>query len=138
VQWSDIPFRPSRQSLRQFAGLWVLCFGGLAAWYGLQQGNPTAGWVLGAVAAAVGLGGALRPPLLRPLYVGWLVLVFPVGWLVAQLTLIGLFFGVFTPVGLYFRLSGRDALARRLEPGRETYWVPRAAPPDVRGYLRRF
>ena len=32
MQWSDIQFRPPEKTLRQFAGLWLVCFGGLAAW----------------------------------------------------------------------------------------------------------
>ena len=34
MQWSDIQFDPPRKTLRQFAGLWLVFFGGLALWQG--------------------------------------------------------------------------------------------------------
>ena len=32
MQWSDISFQPSRKTLQQFAGLWLVFFTALAAW----------------------------------------------------------------------------------------------------------
>ena len=39
MQWSDIQFRPPAKTLRQFAGLWLVCFSGLAAWEGFVRGH---------------------------------------------------------------------------------------------------
>ena len=49
MQWSDIPFDPSRKTLRQFAGLWLVFFGGMALWQALgagvpRWGSPSARW----------------------------------------------------------------------------------------------
>ena len=38
MQWSDIQFNPPRKVLRQFAGLWIAFFGGLALWQWLWCG----------------------------------------------------------------------------------------------------
>ena len=48
-----------------------------------------------------------------------------------------LFYGVLTPIGLFFRLIGRDALQRRIEPERETYWQPHEQA-KVRRYFKQF
>ena len=45
MQWSDIPFHPPRKTLRQFAGLWLVFFGGMALWQALVRGHPTLGLV---------------------------------------------------------------------------------------------
>jgi hypothetical protein len=45
---------------------------------------------------------------------------------------------VFTPIGLFFRLIGRDPLHRRFQPEADTYWVGRRPATDVRRYFRQF
>src|SRR5262245_26479209 len=100
MQWSDISFAPPSRILRQFAGLWLIFFGGLACWQGFLEGNQTAALVLAALALAVGPLGLLRPQAVRPLFVAWMVLAFPIGWAVSRVLLAFLYYGIFTPVGL--------------------------------------
>jgi hypothetical protein len=138
MQWSDIPFSPEPRTLRQFAGLWLAFFGGLAAWQGLMRGRPGLAAALAVLAVVVGGLGLARPALVRPIFVGWMVLAFPIGWTVSLLLLGLVYYGLFLPIGLAFRLAGRDALALRPRPGATTYWTPHAAPADVRRYFRQF
>jgi hypothetical protein len=124
--------------LRQFAGLWLAFFGGLAAWQGLMRGRTGVALALAALAAVIGGIGLARPALIRPIFVGWMVLAFPIGWTVSLLMLGLVYYGLFLPIGLIFRLAGRDALRLRPRPGVATYWTPRPAPADVRRYFRQF
>jgi hypothetical protein len=48
-----------------------------------------------------------------------------------------MFFVVFTPVALYFRAIGRDALRLR-RPGAASLWVTRRQSERADGYLRQF
>ena len=41
------------------------------------------------------------------------------------LTLVSIFALIFTPVGLALRLLRKDPLTQKLEPGAESYWLPR-------------
>ena len=138
MRWSDIPFSPPPRTLRQFAGLWLVVFGGIAAWQGLVRGRPAVAAVVGTLAVAVGVAGLISPKLVRPVFVGWMVLAFPIGWTVSLLLLGLVYFGIVFPIGLAFRLAGRDALGLRPRPDLSTYWTPRAAPADVRRYFRQF
>jgi hypothetical protein len=138
MHWSDIPFDPPRKTLRQFAGLWLLAFGGLAVWEYAQRGHGTWALALAILALTVGPLGLVWPRLVRPIYVGWMVLAFPIGWLVSRLILAVMFYGVFTPVALVFRLIGRDALTLKCGEGRTTYWVPKPPPAGVRSYFNQF
>jgi hypothetical protein len=63
---------------------------------------------------------------------------FPLGWLVSQLVLAILFYGVFTPLALVFRLIGRDALALKKPSGEATFWRPKPTPSDPRRYFRQY
>jgi hypothetical protein len=137
MRWADIPFQPSSRTLRQFAGLWLLACTALACWRAWRHGEVALPGVLLALAWTLGPLGLVRPQALRPLFVGWMVLTFPVGWTVSHLALAVLLYGVFTPLGLFFRLIGRDALALRPRPGQESYWGPKPAAEDVRSYFRQ-
>jgi hypothetical protein len=45
---------------------------------------------------------------------------------------------VITPVGLIFRLLGKDPLTRRFDPRASTYWVKHEEPGNVERYFRQF
>src|SRR5215471_3615737 len=98
MRWSDIRFDPTRRTLRQFAGLWLVFFGGLSLWHALVRGQPGLGLILAALALTIGLVGLVRPEWVRLIYVGWMVLAFPIGWTVSQVMLGVMFFGLFTPI----------------------------------------
>jgi hypothetical protein len=138
MQWSDIEFNPSRTMLRQFAALWIAFFGGFALWQGLVRGNTTLAAVFAGLALAIGPVGLMRPEWVRPIYVSWMVLAFPIGWTISQVIVGVMFFVVFTPIGLVFRLIGRDPLYLRRDPGRETFWSPKPAPSNLRRYFQQF
>jgi hypothetical protein len=138
MRWSDIPFSPPSRMLRQFAGLWLAFFGGMAAWQGLVRGRVGVALALAVLAVVIGGLGLIRPPLIRPIFVGWMVLAFPIGWTIS-LVLLGLvYYGLFLPIGLVFRLVGRDALQLRPRPNLTTYWTSRPEVADVRRYFRQF
>jgi len=138
MRWSDIPFNPPQRTLRQFAGLWLIIVGLLAFWQGLVRNRPIVAAVLLGVALVVGVLGLVWPRAVRPIYVGGMVLSFPIGWVVSQFILLLMFFGIFTPVALVFRLIGRDALHRDWRPEEPSYWTPKAAPSEPRNYFRQF
>lgn len=134
MRWSDVTARPPDRLLRQFAGLCILFFGGLAAWQGLR-GSTTAAWVLGLLAAAIGPLGILRPQAIRWFYAAWMAAAFPIGWTISTCVLVLLFFLVFTPIAVCFRLLGRDALRLRSRAEADTYWIDKPLVTDPRSYL---
>ena len=138
MQWSDIPRDPSPRTLRQFAGLCLLFFGGWAAWQWFGRGRVALAILFAVLALGIGLTGLVRPRAVRGIFVGWMVLGFPIGWTISNLLMAALFLLVFTPIGLVFRLTGRDALELRRRPDRPTYWSPKPLMTDPRRYLREY
>ena len=67
-----------------------------------------------------------------------MVLAFPIGWLVSQLVLALIFYGLITPLALVFRGRGRDPLQRARPASDESLWRPKASPADVRRYFRQY
>ncbi len=125
------------RTLREFAALWILCVGGMALWRLEVREQPELALVLGVIALVVGGAGLLRPSLLRPLFSGWMRMARPVGLAVSTLLVCAVFVGMFVPIGLLFRVLGRDALALRRRRQAATYWQPKAMPSDPRSYLRQ-
>jgi hypothetical protein len=136
MTWSEIPWRPTDRVLRQFAATSVVV-GGFVAW---RIGFPDtiASGLVAIIAGLIGIAGWRTPQSLRLPFVALSVAIFPIGWLVSRILLAGMFFGIFTPVGLFFRLIGRDALALRPEPGRLSYWEPRPEEAGVERYFKQY
>jgi hypothetical protein len=76
------------------------------------------------------------PALVRPIYVGWMIAAFPIGWTVSRVALALTFFGVVTPMGWIFRITGRDALMLRRRAV-TSYWSPKTKAADAREYFRQ-
>jgi hypothetical protein len=121
--------------LREFAALWILFCGGFA-YLSYTRDHLIAAAVLAVLACAVGPMGLVRPPLIRPLFVGLTAVTRPIGWAVSQVLLAVMFYGVFTPFGFALRLGGRDVLWRRRR-GLDSYWTPKPVPEDVTSYFRQ-
>jgi len=96
------------------------------------------GLVLGCVGLVIGIPGLLQPALVRWVFVGSMVLTFPIGWLVSQLMLALLFYLLVTPAALFFRLRGRDVLGRKRTSDCSSFWAKKEMPRDVRSYFRQF
>ncbi len=83
--------------------------------------------LLGGIGAAIGLVCLLVPFIARPLYHVWYALAACIGIVMANLIFALLFYGIFTPMGLFMRLIGRDALNLKWRKGTATLLDGRAA-----------
>jgi len=133
----EINWNPSRKELRQFGFLCLAFFGGLAAYNWYHGGVTLAVELLTAAALIGGVLGAVAPQLLKYVFVGWIVAVFPIGWTVSHLLLGFIYFFILTPIGLLLRLLGQDPMNRSFDPGAKTYWSTHEQAPVAR-YFRQF
>jgi len=131
-------FTPSDRLLRQFAGIWVVFFGVIAAWQELHHHRHVLAIGLGVLALTVGPLGLACPRTIRPVFIGWTALVYPIGWTVSRIVLGAIFYGLFTPVAWVFRMTGRDALKLKPQPHAATYWLSKPRAIDKARYLRQF
>ena len=136
MQWTEVTKAPPPRTLRQFAALFLIVFGGLAAWRVWHGRTDASTLVLGGIGVVVGLVGLAWPPAVRWIYTGWMIAVFPIGWTVSWLVLALLFYGVFTPVSVLFKLKQRDALGLRRRDV-QSFWAEKEQPKDVATYFRQ-
>jgi hypothetical protein len=135
----EIPPPVPERTLRQFAGLCLLIFGGmfLARWIQHPGAPGTSGWIALLLATLIGLPGLARPDAIRGVYSGAMTLTRPIGHVIGAVFLAIVYFGVLTPMAIVFRLVGRDGL-HRFRREASSYWVPHAPTDDVRLYLRQY
>ncbi len=138
MTWSNIPTNPTPKVLRQFSAAWLVFFLAIGARQYFARGHHQLGVALGVGAIIVGGLGLLKPAAVRWLFVSWMVLAFPIGWLISQIMLALMFYCLLTPSAFVFRLRGRDLLARKPAPERRSFWTPKVTPQDVRSYFRQY
>lgn len=76
--------------------------------------------------------------LTRWIYVALTVVTCPIGFVVSHVIMAVFFFGLLTPVGLVFRLMGRDVLNRKYDLSAPTYWRPHKQVHDQERYFQQF
>ncbi len=129
---------PSRRDLRWFGAIFALFFaliGGLIWW---KFEAPRIAFVLWSVAGAITLLYYALSPIRKPLYLGWMYLVYPIGWVISHVLMAIIYFLVFTPIGLAMRLFGRDPIQRRFDRDAPSYWVEHDPGGDPARYFRQF
>jgi hypothetical protein len=134
----EINWNPSSRELRQFAGLCLVIFGGLGTYWYATSGLSWWVYVTWGLAGGVGLTGLALPQAIKWVFVGWIVLAFPIGWTVSHLLLGAIFYFVFTPIGLMLRMSGHDAMRRKMDPSAKSYWVDHEQRTDHSTYFRQY
>jgi len=111
---------------RSFGLTFAVVFALLTVWLWWNS-SRFAVFALGA-SAAFGLAALVVPRALHRLNVLWMRFGLLLNAVVSPIVMGVIFFGIFTPVALFFRLKGRDALRRKFEPDVASYWIDRKPP----------
>src|SRR5215510_7048838 len=87
----------------------------IGVWPAVWRGQPPRLWslLLGGLLMALAL---IRPRSLAQVYHLWMTVGALLGWINTRIVLGVLFYGLFTPVGLFMRLRGKDPMRRTLAP----------------------
>jgi hypothetical protein len=130
--------RPGRTDLKWFGPILAVLFVivGLIAMFRFDA--PGVAKVVWAVGVPFVVAYFAVPALRIPIYVGYMTLVFPLGWLVSHVVLAVLFFLIVTPTALVLRIVRYDPLKRRWERQATSYWTDHRTGGDVSRYLRQF
>src|SRR5262245_28654432 len=119
-----INWNPGARELRSFSRIWfplfVVLIGSVLRWrFPLPEASVWA-WGVGAIAVLVAL---VDVRVARAVFVGLMVITYPIGLVVSTVALALLFYLVFTPLGWGMRLAGRDPLRLRTQD-EATQWQP--------------
>jgi hypothetical protein len=119
-------------------GLVFTAFFSIMACLPLLSGGALRIWAL--VAGGVFLSLALlKPSTLTRLNRLWMRFGLLLGKIVSPIALGVLFLMVITPIGWALRLTGKDTLRLKFDPGANSYWITRNPPgPDPKTMNRQF
>ncbi len=122
-----------KKELRKFGLLVGAVFGVIGVWPALFRGEPLRLWAA-AVGGTLFLVGMVLPKALWPIHKGWMWLGHILGWINTRILLGIVFYGLITPIGIAFRLMGKDTMRRAFAQECPTYRVCRT--PRPRGHMR--
>jgi hypothetical protein len=130
-----INWKPSSRELRKFGWTILIGFGLIGALLFWNGKHSIAGGMW-AGAAFVCTLAQVAPVLARPFYLLWMGFGFVVGSIMSRVILCIIFFFVVTPVALFFKITGRDALLRKKQKT-ESYWQehPKISDPSYYEHL---
>jgi hypothetical protein len=134
--YAELNTNPSRRDLLSF-GLIVAAGMGVFGAYFQLHGRPERALVFFAVGGAVFLLSFVRP-VGRLLYILWMGFGLTLGFFTAPVIMFLVYALVVVPVGLWFKVTKRDALRRRLDPAAKSYWEDYPGSDDPKSYIRQF
>ena len=120
--------KPSNHDLRIFLGIWAGIFA-LFLGFGFFRHSIVREWALIGLCVSVALMAA--PCLATPIYKAWLKFGDIMGFVISRTILAVIFFGIFTPLGIFFRLTKRDALnlKRAFKTDEKSFFTARKTQP---------
>ena len=143
----EINWEPDDRTLRQFGLIALVGFSFLAgiAWYeklifsfGLGEWRETVAYTFAGFGVVSALFSAIAPRLNLPIFLGLTLLSYPIGFVLSYVIMGFLFFGLITPLGLFFRLVGKDPMYRTFDPEATTYWNDPRPNRGKESYFRQF
>ena len=146
-QMIELNLRPDARTLRQFGLIAFFGFGfvALIAWYelfifafGLGGARVPVAYAFGGLAAVSLFFSAVFPKANLPIYLGLTLLTFPIGFVLSYVIMGFLFYVLITPLGLFFKLTGRDPMHRKFEPELASYWTDPRPRRGKDSYFRQF
>jgi NADH:ubiquinone oxidoreductase subunit 4 (subunit M) len=135
----EINWNPDKKELRKFGVIALVVLGVVGIVLKFVLG------VSGITALLVALAGLcifivtlVSVRAARLVYLGLTFAGLPIGFVVSIVLMAAFYFLILTPVGLVFKIIGRDVLERKFEPGSPTYWSPRRQRSDLEKYFHQF
>ena len=135
----EINWNPSDKDLRNFGRVAILA-SILVATLLYTTKSLALGWCV----LIVGIGflffvcSLLSMVATKWIYLSLTLITFPIGMAVSFVLLASFYYLLLTPIGLVFRLIGRDVLKRKIDISAKSYWQPRRHCDNIRRYFNQF
>ena len=139
MSFVEINWHPKRKQLQSFGKIALIATAVISLLLYVLKGVAIQ-WALIIFAAGsiIFLSSVISLRLTSWIYVVLTAVTFPIGLVVSFMLLATFYFLLLTPLGLLFRLTGRDVLGRKFDPSAESYWQQRKPPESSERYYHQF
>jgi hypothetical protein len=130
----EFNWSPSDRQLRQFG---VVCIFVLPA-FGWIWGVSTLGiLILALLGITLAVSAFAQPNFVKPAFLTLMLVTSPIGIVLGELSMVLIYFVLFLPLSLAFRIMGRDALQLDRPNSATSYWQKKKQPTSVSSYYRQ-
>ncbi len=110
---------------------------GVMAWFRFDAFRVA--WVAWCAGVAWGVGFYAVPRAQRAMYLAWMFATAPLGWLLLNVVLLTLYYGMLLPLSLVLRAFGHDPMARKASSrGQTSFWVKHDADKPLERYFAQY
>ena len=135
----DINWKPDRNELRTFGEISLAMLTVIAlVFYWLDRVTAVTSLYLCAAGLGIFILSRISTKLVKPFYLLLYAIALPIGLVLTHVLMAVFYFILLTPIGLVFRLIGRDSLKRKWDPNAKTYWMPHRTPDSLKRYFNQF
>lgn len=135
---AEINWKPSPRELRIFS-VALGCLLALSAFVSFRtSASVPLAVALSAIAVLILMLGLFAPTTIKSVYLGLMILLFPVRWVVSCLLIAVVYYLMITPIGLTLRLLGQDLVGRRFDTQATSYWKSERRIRREQDYFRQF
>jgi hypothetical protein len=136
---ATINWRPTQKDLRSFGRACLIMLAIIAGLLWKFKDLPAL-YALCICAAGILIFALslIATQLIKPVYVALQTVTYPIGLTVSFVIMAAFYYCILTPVGLFFRLIGRDPLNRRFDHHAAGYWVPHKTTDSAKRYFSQF
>ncbi|MBN1788563.1 MAG: hypothetical protein JW806_09255 [Sedimentisphaerales bacterium] len=134
-----VNWNPNRKKLRNFSkiGL-VISTLVLAFFYAFKGMSLHLALVLFGAVLIIFISSMTFTGLARAIYIILIMVTVPIGVVISFLLLSAFYYLLLTPIGLFFRLTGRDPLHLNFDSNTQSYWIARQGPERLDRYFNQF
>jgi hypothetical protein len=139
MSFVEINWHPKQKQLQSFGKIALIATAVISLLLYVLKGTAIQ-WalIIFAVGLIIFLSSVISLRLTSWIYVVLTAVTFPIGLVVSFMLLATFYFLLLTPLGLLFRLTGRDVLGRKFDPSAESYWQQRKPPESAERYYHQF
>jgi hypothetical protein len=135
--YAELNKNPSRRDRLSFGLTVAAGMAAIGAYTYLARQEEESARVFFAVGVAV-LLLSLVPPIGRILYILWMGFGLTLGWFTTPILMFVVYALVIMPVGLWFKMTRRDVMRRKLDPRAPSYWEDYPGSADPASYIRQY
>ena len=135
----EINWNPTRKDLRIFGiGALVASMIISAVLYFFKGIEPRWISILIAVGFLIFTSSIISIKVTRMIYLSLSLVTLPIGWVLSFIMLAVFYYLIVTPIGLVFRLTGRDPLNQKFDSKTKSYWKKHKSPDTLDRYFHQF